>query len=455
MNANPELSCHEWGGKRTVLRPLLSLFLSFSYLAFAETAVLSSAGCPVAHCDGYLSGNVNFQLPTSGSVSLVAHDSVNNGSNVGLGCVSNGAGGTVACSLGQLLGPTLVVYDASGSMKWSSTLLGPTAYASAPIIDVYGDVIAADNRIIARFDPNGNVVWKSKEPGGVPITPVIVGGSSILTAALGGPISLYSFANGSLLGTLTVTDAFGNPYDTVNTPAVNGNAVYVSLQNHNNTSIGLLAKILVNPGGAQVLTVAWTYPFGGPSGSSPHYNRDTNTVYFDGASQSQGGTGPSVLFALVDGQTGPQLKWWATLPGKIPTSVVQDPRGGIWAFAQGSQYLWRYNEADGTILQTIDVNGLIGLTNGVTNVPSSAMTITPNSVMLLGTIAFVGRAPSYVAAINLNPPTGSLAWKYLISSFAIGNKVFGQFPIVMTPSGGTNIAFSTGLSGAYFLTTAP
>jgi len=380
------ISARERGSRRTMLRPILSLLLSFSSIssiAFADSLVLPSAGCPMAHCVGYLSGNVNFQLPNTGTVSLVAHDSTQNlGSSLGLGCVSNGAGGVVACSLDQVFGPDLVVYNGDGAIKWTSSLLGPLSWSSAPIVDVYGDVIAADDRTIARFDPNGNVVWKTRTTGnGAPVSPVAVNGTSILTANANGPISLYSFANGSLLGRLTVTDSSGNVYDTINTVSVNGNAVYVSLQDVANTSMGMLAKILVNPGTTSPLSVAWTFPFVGPSGASPHYDPNTNTVFFDGVSQI-GGTGPAVLFAVVDAGSSPQLKWVVNLPASLQAAVAQDPRGGVWAFASGYQYLWRFNEADGTILQTVDVNALLGRTFGVTNGPSSAMTITSNSVML-------------------------------------------------------------------------
>ncbi len=435
-------------------RSRLVLLLSFSSLAFSQSLILPSSGCPMAHCDSYVSSQVNFALPTTGSVSMVSHDTAENlGSSIGLGCSSNGAGGVVACTLDQVIGPDLIVYNADGAIKWTSSLVGPLAYASAPIVDVYGDVVVADDRVIARFDPNGNLVWKVNTIGsGVPVSLGVVNGTTILTAKVNGPISLYSFANGSLLGSLTVTDSTGAVYDTVNTVCMNGNAAYVSLQNESNTSIGELAKILVNPGGSPALSVVWTFPFGGPSGSSPHYDPNTNTVFFDGASQPRGNSGPGTLFAVVDQGSSPQLLWSAALPAKLQAAVTQDPRGGIWAFAAGYQYLWRFSEATGAILQTIDVNALLGPVNGVTNGPSSAMTITPNSVMLLGTVAVVGKGPSYLVALNLNPNAGALVWEFLISSNAAGDKFFGQTPIVIDPAGNTNIAFTTRLSGAYFLT---
>jgi hypothetical protein len=412
----------------------------------------------MAHCDNQLSGNTNIPLPGSVSaVSLVAQDTINKGSKFGLGCVSNGAGGMVACSIKQTTGPNLVVYDGDGNLKWSSSLFNPTASASAPIIDANGGVVAADDKIIARFSPSGDVIWQTTIPGGLPISPVVVNGNTILIACNDGPISLYSFTSGALLGKLTVTDPSGAAYYTMNTPSVNGNAVYVSLQKGSDHTAGELAKILVNPGANPVLSVAWTFPFGGPSGASPHYNPVTNTVYFDGDSLSPGGTGPPVLFAVVDAGNSPQLKWSATMPASMQAAVSQDSRGGVWAFAVAIQYLWRFNEADGTILQTIDVNALMGGARHATYVPSSATTIASDSIMLLG-VGALGSAlllPSYVVAVNLLPSAGALVWKYEISDSYIGDTAFGQFPIVIDASGNANVAFTTYHSGAYFLRPSP
>src|SRR5215831_17180529 len=126
------------------------LLTDLSSFAVAENLVLPSAGCPMAHCYDTLAGNVNIQLSsTASSVGLVAHDTSVKGSGLGLGCVSNGSGGTVACSLGQhqSTGPNLVVYDGDGNRKWSSSLFTFHARDSAPMIDISGNVIATDGAI--------------------------------------------------------------------------------------------------------------------------------------------------------------------------------------------------------------------------------------------------------------------------------------------------------------------
>ncbi len=428
-----------------------------SPFAIADSLVLSSTGCPTAHCDNTLSGNPNIQLPSTGGISLVAHDTVSKGSGPGLGCVSNGPGNTVACSLNQTqgTGPNLIVYDGDGNRKWTSSLFNGFAYTSAPIVDIYGDVVATDNATIARFDPNGNVVWKTKVQG-LPISMVTVNGNVIVAATYAGPIAFYSFTDGTLLGTLKVTDASGAGYDTINTPCVIGNAIYVSLQKQGDTATGELAKVIVNPGSSPLFSVAWTFPFGGPSGGSPHCNTATKTIYFDGASMNPDGPGPPVLFSVLDTGSAPQMVWAAPLPGKILAAVTQDPRGGVWAFASGFQYLWRFSEADGTIVQTLDVNALIGpIQTAALSAPTSTTNITPAGVMVLGTASIGGLGPSYVAAVNLIPSAGALVWKYKISGTTLGDVANGQFPIVINSSGTARIAFTTHNAGAYFLTPSP
>ena len=435
---------------------VIFLSLSFSSLVFADDLILPITGCPMSHCDNHISGNVRLSLPLSfGGLSLVSHDGLSAGSGPGLGCVSNGTGGTVACSLNGRFGANLIVYDGDGHRKWSSNLFDANANSSAPIIDTDGGVIAADDKILVRFDPRGKVVWQTRTPGGIPISPVVVQQNVILIATVNGPITAYSFADGSLLGTLLMKDPDGSVYGTINTPSVNGDAIYVSQQKLDDSQTGRLVKIAVQRGGTPVLSVVWSFTFGAPSGASPHYNPQTNTIYFDGASPSPGGSGPPILFAVADAGTAPQLKWSVPLPAKILAAVVQDPRGGVWAFSQGVQYLWRFNEADGTILQTVDVNALIGRSSQTIHGPSSAMVITPGAVMMVGAATVMGAGPSYLAAIDLNDSAGSLTWKYKVADFTIGDVVFGQFPIVINGSGRPRVVFTTRETGAYFLSTVP
>ena len=62
-----------------------------------------------------------------------------------------------------------------------------------------------------------------------------------------------------------------------------------------------------------------------------------------------------------------------------------------------------------------------------------------------------GRGGSYVAALDLTQSAGALVWKYQISSLAIGDKFFGQCPIVIDQAGNMNIAFTTRYSGVSVL----
>ena len=108
------------------------------------------------------------------------------------------------------------------------------------MVDPAGGVIAADNTKLLRFSPTGQVLWQTTTPGGTPISPTITDNGAIILATSGGPVSAYDPATGALLDKLTfsgtVTSSGGTAtsgyYDTINTPAVNGNRVYISTQFH-------------------------------------------------------------------------------------------------------------------------------------------------------------------------------------------------------------------------------
>ena len=393
--------------------------------------------------------------PVDGTkLTLISHDTTTKGSNLGLGCSSNGPGNTVACTLDNGSGPNLVVYDGIGHTRWSSSLLSTKALSSAPIVGTDGSVIAADGNVVIRFDPSGNVVWQTPTLGGTPISPVIVQGTSLLLATKGGPVSLYAINDGHLIGSLTVTDpGTARSYDTVNTPSVNGSACYISMQARFNPSIGKLVRVDVNPAAVPALTVKWAFAFGGPSGGSPVYDAATNSVYFDAAAVTAGSGGPPVLLAVTDAGTTPVLKWTAQLRAKGVATGALDPRGGVWWFGEKVQYLWRFDETNGNVLQTLDVSALVNAAG--TYVASSPLPIaqTPQGtpVMILGSIDSAGAGPSFIICLDLAPAAGALLWKFKVANSTFLNAGYGQFPIVMTPDGKVRIAFTTLESGAFFL----
>lgn len=415
---------------------------------------LPASGCPMAHCNNQMSNRVDMVAPVDGAqLTLISHDTMTAGSNVGLGCSSNGPGNTVACTLDNGSGPNLVVYDGTGRTKWSSSLFSTKAFASAPLVDTEGGVIAADEKVVVRFDAAGNVLWLTPTPGGTPISPVIVQGTTLFLATKGGPVSVYALNDGRLLGSLTVTDpGTGRVYDTVNTPSVNGSACYISMQARSNPSNGKLVRVDVDPAAATPLTVKWTFPFGGPSGGSPIYDAATNSIYFDGSAAAPATSGPPLLFAVTDSGTTPILKWTAQLAAKAGATGALDPRGGVWWFAAKVQYVWRFDEANGNVLQTLDVSAL--LNNAVTHVPSSPLLIAQSPqgtpVMILGSIASAGVGPSFVISLNLAPAAGALLWAYRVANSTLIDAVYGQFPIVQTTDGKSRIVFTVFQSGASF-----
>ena len=112
---------------------------------------LPGSGCPMAHCENQLSNRINMIAPVDGTkLTLISHDTTTKGSNLGLGCSSNGPGNTVACTLDNGSGPNLVVYDGIGHTRWSSSLLSTKALSSAPIVGTDGSVVAADENIVIR-----------------------------------------------------------------------------------------------------------------------------------------------------------------------------------------------------------------------------------------------------------------------------------------------------------------
>jgi hypothetical protein len=277
---------------------------------------------------------------------------------------------------------------------------------------------------------------------------------AVFVATYGGPLSIYSIADGSLLGTLLVRSPDSTLiYETLNTPPVKGNRAYVLMSARDDPSNrGQLVAVDVDLANtAAPLSVAWTWPFAGPSGGSPLMLADSNIIVFDADRLTPGGPiAPQLAGVRDDGATA-TLVWRIPLRGTVRASVARDPRGGIWFFSTGGQFLYRLAGQTGQGVQKIDLDALIDA-EGL-HVPSSAMTIasktaTHNTAMIIGAVAAVAPGASYVAAIDLEQ--GTLLWKVRVANGYAEDFVASQFAIVKE-GGKPRVVFPTTLHGAMFV----
>lgn len=446
---------------------------SFAFGHSAEAAssltapYLATSGCLMAHCDQAISGNSQQNAP-SGAITALWHDTTVTGSGLGLGCSSNAHVAACSFSSGLFNRTSLKAYSPAGAQVWSSSLLGSSAYASAPMVDPAGGVIAADNTKLLRFSPTGQVLWQTNTPGGTPISPTITDNGAIVLATSGGPVSAYDPSTGALLDKLTLSGTVSSSggtatsgyYDTVNTPAVNGNRVYISTQFHSTSTNKILPfgrlyalDFTRNANGTGTFSVAWSWDFEAPSGGSPTVvmNNGTPTVYFDGSGTTAGSTTVNpVLFALQDLGRSANLLWKYGLLVVPQAAATPDPRGGIWTFATYTPTLVRLNQNTGAVSQTINVDNLVNQP-GV-HLPSSGMTITgsqQNPTMIVSATPLLMQS-SYVLAINLN--TSQLSWAYRVDqSKGILGVPFGQFPILLRSDGRPEVVLSTDANGVWGL----
>lgn len=453
-------------------RLLLTMLMAFvvpvsARSTFTVTDVLAPQGCAMAHCDRAMSDIANLVPPMAGSTSALWHDTSRLGSDIGLGCSANGS--VAACTFtappsGQI--PTLTVYDASGTQRWSSSLLNGSAWTSVPIIDPAGGVIAADSERVVRYDPAGNVIWNTTTAGGAPISPTFTDNGAIVLATHKGPISAYDVQSGALIGQRTLAETLvingqsrSGTFDTVNTPAVYGNRIYISTQfRPSDTGIvlpyGRLYALDIDrtgDGTAADISVAWRHEFRAPSGASPLLSHDGTypIIYFDGSGGVPGGSVDPHFFAVQDRGTLPQLLWQYRMKRTPIASAASDPRGGLWVYAPFHSRLLRLSPS-GQLVRSIDLDALVG-EPGV-HVPASAMTIagTATRPIMLVSASATDYSSSYVVAIDLRRQ--SLLWKYRITEVK-GREgfAFGQFPIVKTVDGDPVIVISTAENGVWGL----
>ena len=403
----------------------------------------------MAHCNVSMSGDNSLASPTSTPI-LMAHDALPLGSNNGLGCASNGS--VVACSYWGTTGDNVVAYSNYGTRLWGSGhSLDRDAWASVPMVASDGGVIAASRTKIARFSNAGALLWVTPNPNGTPTSPVLTASGALVVATINGPISAFDSTTGRLLGSLLVrqSPSSTNFFQTTNTPCVNGNRVYVAMQQEQDPlHTGWLVAIDVDPTNpTSPLTIAWEFTFTGPTGASPVLIG--NVIYFDGHVITPGQPSQAYLYAVRDDGTSGTLLWSTRLPTAVATSPVVDPRGGMWIYTSGLPWLYHLDPRTGVTVEIINVSKLVGDVNS--NIPSSALSITglPSApVLVLGT-GDLKRLSSYVVAINL--VTHTLAWEFNLRPSLIPDYAAGQFPTIVTPLGKPAVAFSTRNEGAYFL----
>ena len=425
-------------------------FFTVAYQALTDVAFeVAGRGCPMAHCDTAMSDNANMPVPTGEDTRILWHDEIPGGAKHGLGCCGNG--NRAVCSYNRADGDSLVVYDAAGTRLWTSgEHMGGRVWTSAAMIDEKGGVIAVDDLNLVRFLPDGTVKWKTPTPGGVPISPVITANGLIVVVTKLGPVAVYDNVTGHRLGSLYLKDSPGDTefYETVNTPCVRGNRVYVSTERTNDPAhAGRLWALDIdpaNPDGA--IEARWSFPFGGPSGASPL--RIGDTVYFDGDRLEPGGEFAPHVFAVRDLGDTCELKWSYAMLNSVKASLAKDPRGGIWTFAYLESWLYRLDEETGALVEQVNLDALIGETPRY--VPSSVMTLAgdlSDPVMIVGAITFIAGDPSRVVAIDLE--AGSLLWKVILADDYLTDATYSQFAIVEDDGGDPVVVFPGSNSGAY------
>ena len=410
---------------------------------------IADKGCSMAHCDVWMSDNPHMLVPTDWDTQILWHDTIPAGSNLGLGCSSNGT--LAACTYQDTTGDNLVVYDASGNRLWTSgDHLGDWTWTSAAMIDDSGGVIAVDSEHLVRFNPDGTIKWKTPTPGGVPISPVITYNGVVVLATQSGPLSAYETVSGTLLGELYLKESADDPvyYDTINTPCVAGNRVYVSTEKNDcSDRTARLWAVDVDPGNPDgVLQDKWSFEFGGPSGASPLIVGDT--IYFDGDRIHPGQDKNPHLFAVQDNGETCSLKWLYSMRTSIKASVSSDPRGGVWAFGVGQQWLCRLDQETGELMNLLDIDILVDEPGDYK--ASAVLTIAgdpASPVMITSACTHAGGKPSYVIAIDLEAE--DLLWKVKLADDWEEENTNAQFAILEDQEGMPVVVFPGNNSGAY------
>ena len=423
--------------------------------------ILPEWGGGMAHSDPSLSDYISLPAPKD-NVKIIWHRSELSGEKAGAkGNGIAGNGKIAACTFSGFK-DNLVIYDYDGKRLWASgDLLNIYSFFSAPMVDIHGQVIACDNRVVIlvdTFDCDNDskiVEWISEIPyGGIPFSPVITEDGTLIVATDKGPVYAYNISDGSLIGwkflgedekihpiyrLLNIDDP--GFFSTINTPCVKGNRIYISTQYKSPLGIPTLlhyARLYAldiepdNPNIDERLTEVWHFDFGGPSQASP--TLINGTIYFDGFRQKPSLFRDIHLFAVTDKGEYWVEEWRKAYPLQTYASYAYDPRGGFWYIDSLGGKLVHFSTEDGNIIEEIIIDELIqeeGL-----HLPSSVMTICGNDtnpILIVSASSLkLLKANSFVIAIDLEA-NNSLLWKVkLFEGFFISmDLAFGQYTILI------------------------
>ncbi len=437
----------------------------------------------MAHCDPQMSDNANILPPRDNYVLMDWNLYEGRGANIGLGCSSNGK--IAVCSIGYPPfpnQPTLAAFNKTGVI-WDSSYFTGQVWYSAPLVDSEGRSIIADDEKIVRLYSNGSIMWNSSTPGGKPISPTLTKSGAVFIATSGGPVSVYNGESGrrkSVLYLEGVEERITGFYETINTPASFNDRVYVSTNFNPGNGVNLdlrrfgrLYAIDVIPQFNTTLNeydyslqVAWYFEFPGPSGASPLLIESINVpgvtgpvIYFDGLDFNLEGI-DGLIFAIEDNGSYPHQVWSKRFTNSLgfQASFAKDPReeGGLWVIEIGQPNLIRLSENDGSILQTIDVDQLVGEFGD--HRPSSAMTISGTNEKPIMIISALSTLPFSIYIISIDLTDERLVWKYRLDR--ILERDFpddisaGQFPVIRTENNLSTVIFAT-FSGGVFALSEP
>ena len=422
---------------------------------------LPENGGGMAHSDLEMSDYINMPVPEE-DVKVVWHKSDvpgEFGGSKGLGFSSNGE---IAAATYTGLFNNLIIYDYDGNKLWKSGgLLNALACASAPMVDIHGRVIACDNKVVIMVDvfdadSDGKILeWKSAlVDGGLPISPTMTEDGTLIIATTAGPVYAFDIQDGSLLAKRYLDENVdeGGYYETINTPCVKGNRIYISTQYSKDVNpVKRRARLYaldidLSSDFDNRIKTAWYYDFDGPSGASPLLIDDT--IYFDG---NKSLLKKPFTMALVDMGNYSLLKWKVPIPRPIDSSLARDPRGGFWLVDALGGQLIHQSEDDGSFIGIINTDDIIQ-EYGVHN-PCSVITICGSEsrpILLTAALSLNPfKASCYVIAVDLENQN-TLLWKVKIfeGTLLSIDFPFGQYPVVIK-DGEPRIVFTTVRNGAW------
>lgn len=430
---------------------------------------LGTQGCPSAHCDASLSDQIQVAPPMP-PIQVVWQKYTQ--ARQSAWCVTNST--VVACVFVNLVHnavDNLAVFDFDGNRLFTDGgRLNSIAGLSAPLMTEDGEVIAADNERVIFFNRDGTVKWNtpSGQAGGKqPLSLVLTENGQVIVASRGGAIAAYEGKTGQQTSVLWVKDDadLSQIFDSLNTPAVKGNRIYVSMQENKTNARkewrrrresrregrrssrkegqreGRLVAIDVTPMG---MKEAWHFKFGAVSGASPTIIEDT--IYFDGEALTPSSPFAPKVFAVQDKGNRGELMWTYEIPTgqRLISSVTRDPRGGIWLYPRpGYGKLVRLGEQDGSVMEEIDYNALLGGEYGIISTTTIAQenggtpyllfNVAPKPRGIAGRTRQFAKGNAYTVVIDL--AQRRILWKHLWSEEARNFRNASGSPVLILKKG--------------------